>query len=657
MHRQIIVIKGEQQACQQSASELTCNLETISTRDFKTAQSYQGFLGQEFDAVIYDIHGIFDANTFGAIVGTIRGGGALVLLLPSSFANKVKSESRFLQRFYSILDNLPLTQHLIAGDSINPLPVLHPIKTRKTQDQITAIEAIIHVVKGHRRRPLLISSDRGRGKSAALGIAAAELLKSGCQHIIVCAPSKKTAEIVFKHADLESNDGLYFYAPDELLKQRPKTDLLLIDEAAAIPLKLLNQLLKHYSRIVFSTTEHGYEGCGRGFSIRFRQTLDSDTPGWKNCQLQTPIRWGINDPLEQFIFNALLLDAEPLFIEDESSATLSECEIALLDKDELLQNEAQLNNLFGLLVGAHYQTRPSDLQALLDDESFRIYVMTNKGNIIATALVAREGGLDESMAKQIYEGSRRPKGNLVAQALAANSGFANAPCLLGDRVVRIAVHPDLQCKGYGHALLQKIIKDSSADYISTSFGATTGLLMFWEKAGFTPVNLGVKRDASSGVHSVIMLYEGGGQIIGKGYELVEQSQHHFIKYFPHLLADSLKDLEPELVYSLMEVDTSIEINEADTREILAFANHQRAYESSLVAIWKLVCRYFAETNKLKVEERDILVLKVLQKNTWQEVVDKSRLGSDTVNGNILSGKKQALTLLRQAVLNLYKEIR
>ncbi|KAG1707673.1 tRNA(Met) cytidine acetyltransferase TmcA [Nymphon striatum] len=555
---------------------------------------------------------------------------------------------------------------LLAGESIEALPVFKPKKTLATKDQIKAVEAIVHVVKGHRRRPLLISSDRGRGKSAALGIAAAQLLRSGCQHIIVCAPSKKTAEMVFKHAELEANnpdihERVHFYAPDELLNRKPKTDLLLIDEAAAIPLKLLNQLLKHYSRVVFSTTEHGYEGCGRGFSIRFRQTLDNKTPGWKNCQLHTPIRWDEDDPLEQFIFNALLLDVEPnslgkMWNKDISvkpEIKLSDCEVIRLDKNDLLQNEQQLKSLFGLLVVAHYQTRPSDLQALLDDDSFSIYVTQYKESIIATALVAREGGLDESMAQQIYEGSRRPKGNLVAQVLAASSGIKNAPCLLGDRVVRIAVHPDLHRQGLGDDLLQTIIKESTADYVSTSFGATPELLKFWKQASFEVVNIGVKRDASSGVHSVTMLCAKAedAKTVNDGQALVAEAKHHFTQYFPHLLADTLQNLDPELVFDLMNTDSSINMEEADIRAVLAFSDHQRAYESSVLAIWKLVCKQLTKTtllkNELKEEERTILIRKVIQKHSWQKAVQMSQ--SDTYK---LSGKKQALALLRQATSNL-----
>lgn len=650
MHRQIITITGEQSASLTTAKRLTKNVSTVVVHSHKEAQT---FLGQEFDAVIIDLHPTFDANAFGAITGTIRGGGFLVLLVPDQLLN-----GRFLQRFYSILLNSSaLKQQIQAGETVEPLPFLENIKLTASDDQTKAVEAILHVVAGHRRRPLLITADRGRGKSAALGIAAARLLQTTCQHICICAPSKKTAEIVFQHARANHTDivdGLTFYSVDELLQEGIKTDLLLVDEAASIPLNRLNKLLTKYSRIVFATTEHGYEGSGRGFATRFRKMLDNETSNWQHCPLETPIRWEKNDPLEKFTFDALLLNAEYIHPHKYIDSPLNECNISCLDKDELIKNELKLKQLFALLVAAHYQTKPSDLHYLLDDDSVSIFVMeNNQHHIIATALVAREGELDQQIASQIYQGIRRPKGNLVAQALSSSMGIEYAPCLKGDRIVRIAVHPDYQGNGLGTALLKFITQQSTADYISSSFGATPEVLSFWKQSDFVPVNVGLKRDASSGSHSVIVLKANNKQ----GEALLEQAQQRFYQHFIHLLADSLNNLETDLSLLLLCSDPSLHISDAENKEINAFATQQRSYENSIYPIWKLVCRYLTSSQQrnkqpsqqLSKNEQTIIVLKVLQKHSWQTIT-KRMLPE-------ITGKKMAIALLRKAILSLGKCIK
>ena len=89
-----------------------------------------------------------------------------------------------------------------------------------------------------------------------LGLAAAQLLQRPGYRILLSAPSRKAADQVFVQlhrllpAAIEQGETivwnssqLAFYSPDALLEQRPEADLLLIDEAAAIPTPLLQDLL------------------------------------------------------------------------------------------------------------------------------------------------------------------------------------------------------------------------------------------------------------------------------------------------------------------------------------------------------------------------------------------------------------------------------
>ncbi len=629
--RKIILIEGEFHASLSASQQLCKNLNTLVLQEPKKAHQY---LGQEFDAVIFNAHNRFDPNAFGAVSGTIRASGYLLLLKPPQWQQNKLGKSLFLSRFDQILTQFE-HQKILAKETLTlqALPSLPAHKTTTTEDQQRAIQAIIKVVKGHRRRPLIISANRGRGKSAALGIAARQLYeqdKQACKRIIVCAPSKKTAAIIFNFAG--NNCPLEFYSPNDLQRQKPDANLVLIDEAAAIPVSILSTLVKHYSRIVFSTTQHGYEGSGRGFTLSFKKILNRVAPEWRECHLNTPIRWQDNDQLEDFIFQALLLNAEAAKINNIGSASIKTCQFQKIDKQTLIHNNTLLQETFGLLIDAHYQTKPSDFLQLLDDDAIQIYALSYKTHIIAVCLLVKEGGLDEKLADEVFSGTRRIKGHLVAQSLAANIGIAHAPCLSGQRIMRIAVHPELQGQGLGSQLLNSIIKKVNTDYFSSSFGATEALVNFWKKCHFVPVYLSMKRDTSSGKHSVIML-----NAQKKTATLMqEKACQYFAESFPHLLSDPFKTLEHSLILTLIKQQYRIQLSCNEIRILHAFAYQNRGYENSFLPIWKLVINTLNKVQLSNDEER-VLINKVLQKKSWEEIT---------------KSKNKALKLLRNAVSSL-----
>ncbi|GAA0418354.1 GNAT family N-acetyltransferase [Cocleimonas flava] len=650
--RHLLVISGELDECVAIARKLVANINAIELEDPKKANSY---LGQECDAVIFHSHHIFDPNAFGAIAGTIRCGGYLLLLKSQDTAEN----SLFLTRFDRLLEASKSTVFINAKDaSLSELqkPIAKIIGDQETNstahatvEQKQAVEEIIQVVKGHRRRPLVLSSDRGRGKSSALGITAAELINQGYEKIIVCAPSKKISAMVFQHAtrinpDAVENNAISFYSPDDLQRNKPSADLVLVDEAAAIPVRILTDLLSHYSRIVFASTQHGYEGSGRGFSINFKKVLDTQTPDWNSFHLNTPIRWNENDSLEQFTFDALLLDAEPCDLPKnfDEKLDLADCEFSNINKAEMIADDNKLKAIFGLLVGAHYQTKPSDLMHLLDDDEVTLYSVTQNNLIIAVALIIREGEIDKTLSTDIFAGKRRIQGHLVAQSLSVNAGVESAIQLSGDRISRIAVHPELQGRGIGSYLLDKLLESSTADYVSTSFGATTQLLHFWQSSGFHSAYLGMKRDASSGSHSIVMLKPKSTD----GIDLLNKAQNNFAQNFPHLLSDPLRDLEPDLAFAILS-DLSNKLSHPPTLEAFSisqlhgFANDFRGYENTLALIWELTLRKLPKNNELTANEKHTLIIKVLQKNNWKELTQR-------MAGNI-SGKKDAIKLLRASV--------
>ncbi|MBN0872337.1 tRNA(Met) cytidine acetyltransferase, partial [Pseudomonas aeruginosa] len=96
------------------------------------------------------------------------------------------------------------------------------------------------------------------------------------------------------------------------------------------------------------------------------------------------------------------------------------------------------------------------------------------GGAVAGALwLVAEGGLSRELSRAVWAGFRRPRGNLVAQSLAAHGGSPLAATLRGLRVSRIAVHPTRQREGLGRKMIADIAADAAGyDYLSVSFGYT-----------------------------------------------------------------------------------------------------------------------------------------------------------------------------------------
>ncbi|MDJ0808026.1 MAG: GNAT family N-acetyltransferase [Gammaproteobacteria bacterium] len=664
--RRMMVLSGEHVWCQSLAQALLRHLASknacwIGEGSPETCPSFTNkaalsLLGTETELIIYDTHTGFDPDAFGALCGTLVGGGLLILLTPplsawSSFADPEHTRicvagiptsavsGRFLGRLARLIQEDASIMRIEQGFSLPNPPEQISANTSnvafdeqcRTRDQATAVEAVLQVVCGHRRRPVVLISDRGRGKSSALGIAAARLIDSGKRHILVTAPRLAATQSLFEQAarhlgPVKSGKGVLhvedcsitYHAPDHLL-QRPQTaDLLLVDEAAAIPTPLLEALLTCYPRIAFATTVHGYEGTGKGFALRFRQILNRRFPQWREIRLHTPIRWAEGDPLEKWLFASLALDASPAPNERIAGAQPGTCRFEALDRRELALNERDLRDLFGLLVLAHYRTSPIDLRHVLDGPNLLVYVLRYRERILATALVALEGGFDAQTAHAIWSGVRRPRGHLLAQSLAAHVGLEAGARLRGARIMRIAVHPQVQLQGMGSRLVTEILTQTEStglDYLGTSFGATAELIRFWSKLRLLPIRIGLRRGASSGTQSVIMLHP----VSGAGEQIYQTARQRFTRALPRLLSDALHDMDPDVACSLLTHCSARDLpplDHLDWLDLSGFAFALRGYEASLPAIEELALRALIESH-LQTEHARLLLVKVMQHRDWQ----------------------------------------
>ena len=168
-----------------------------------------------------------------------------------------------------------------------------------------------------------------------------------------------------------------------------------------------------------------------------------------------------------------------------------------------------MQQVFGLLVNAHYQTRPSDLRQLLDAPAMSVHVLLQGEIIVAVALLSREGGLDKDLTAAIHAGKRRPHGHPIPQTLTFHAGIAHAAELICERIMRIAVLPTLQGRGLGRQLLQAILhyaQKQGADYMGVSYAQSNELTRFWQQAGFSLARVGHRKDTASGSQSAVQIY-------------------------------------------------------------------------------------------------------------------------------------------------------
>ncbi|MBZ9559166.1 MULTISPECIES: GNAT family N-acetyltransferase [unclassified Modicisalibacter] len=578
-------------------------------------------LGGEHDLVVIDgvsATGGFDPDAFGAVSGTVRAGGLLVLLTPRAWREGVPCPdadyarlaawphareslpARTLGRLARQLAASPLTLHWPAAAALPTLalpaaPAFAPSPVEDA-DCLTAdqAQAVRRLERLRRRRPLVISADRGRGKSAALGIAAARRLAAGESELWLTAPRSAAVEPVFARLaallpegrregqafSVDTSRGvsvLRFLAPDavEPALAGPGVDprsppTLFVDEAAAIPAPLLGRWLAAFPRLAFATTVHGYEGTGRGFAVRFRARLDRDTPDWRACSLDAPVRWAPNDPLEALTRNLLLLDAEPATDADVAAALArgDGLRYRTLDRAALAGDERRLAELFGLLVQAHYRTTPGDLRQLLDAPDVHVLTADVAGHCVGVCLAQAEGGFPRDLAEAVRLGRRRPRGHLLAQSLAAHGGWREAAEARWWRIQRIAVHPAARRRGIATRLVATLAArahDAGIDQLGVSYGAEPTLLTFWRAQGFVSLRLGLSREAASGEHALMM----GRALHAAAEARLSEWRDDFQRLLPSLLGTVLAALPPRLVTRLLD-EAPVPALDAATRERTAW---------------------------------------------------------------------------------------
>lgn len=446
-----------------------------------------------------------------------------------SLAGPVKPLAKSkLQEMESLQEQLQDLQKSLE-DADKPLPQL--VGCCKTLDQARALLKMIDVITEKGGRGLVsVTAGRGRGKSAALGLSVAAAVHFGLNNIFVTSPSPENLntffEFIFKGFDAlgyeEQSDYEIIQSTNEEFNEAivrvnvfrefrqtiqyvdpvdanklGQCELLVIDEAAAIPLPQVKALIGNYS-VFMASTINGYEGTGRSLSLKLLQQLrqQSSSAGatavksvdissemisnrsLHEVTLEESIRYGSGDSVERWMHQLLCLDATSEVFQTSTCPPPQTCQLYYVNRDVLFsghkESEDFLHQVMSLLVSSHYRNSPDDLQVLCDAPAHHLFVllppiisgMTSLPPVLAVVQVCLEGGIPKSVSDGNKSRGERPSGDLVPWALALQYLDTSLTEQVSARVIRVAAHPDYQGMGYGSRAINLVSDYYSGKHIS-----------------------------------------------------------------------------------------------------------------------------------------------------------------------------------------------
>ncbi|KAK9480498.1 GNAT acetyltransferase 2-domain-containing protein [Lipomyces japonicus] len=594
--------RGIRETNSEDPFELFVSLQNIRYVYYKETEK---ILGNTYGMCILQDFEALTPNLLARTIETVQGGGLVVILLKTMSSLKqlytmtmdiharYRTEAhddvvaRFNERF--ILSLGSCESCLVVDDELNVLPIsgaknvkaLPPpdeddesiskeaaelrdvkesladvqpagalVSVAKTVDQAKAVLTFIDVIAEKTLRSTVsLTAGRGRGKSAAMGLAVAAAVTHGYSNIFITSPSpenlKTLFEFIFKgfdalgydeHLDydiLQSTDPEFnkaiirvniFRSHRQTIQYiRPQdahtlgqAELVVIDEAAAIPLPLVRQLIGPYL-VFMASTINGYEGTGRSLSLKLIQQLreqsrgsskientsntaeivdrsgkantkSKDTPSGlgnrtlREIELNEPIRYAPGDPVEKWLNKLLCLDATiPTGVSNsipkKRFAHPNDCQLYYVNRDALFSyhpvSEAFLHRMMALYVASHYKNSPNDLQLLSDAPAHQLFVLLpptdeNDNRLpepLCVIQLALEGEISKQSIMNNLNRGKREAGDLIPWIVSQQFQDTEFASLSGARVVRIATNPEYTKMGYGSRAMQLL-----TEYYEGKFG-------------------------------------------------------------------------------------------------------------------------------------------------------------------------------------------
>ncbi|CAG2245783.1 KRE33 [Mytilus edulis] len=535
-------------------------------------------LGQTFGMCILQDFEALTPNLLARTIETVEGGGVVVILLKTMASLKqlytmsmdvharYRTEShqdvvgRFNERF--LLSLTSCKNCMVIDDQFNMLPVsshilnIQPVPAKSMEDALSPQEQELRDLKDSLQDTQPVGSIVNCCKTLdQVGTPSPENLKTVFEFVFKGFDTLEYQEhldyeiiqstnpdfnkaIVRANIFREHRQTIQYIHPSDSHKLG-QAELVCIDEAAAIPLPLVKNLLGPYL-VFMSSTINGYEGTGRSLSLKLVQQLRQQSAtfgGSSEVQkaismatksdsvssatgralheivLNDSIRYANGDPVEKWLNDLLCLDATNVSRITSGCPVPESCDLYYVNRDTLFSyhkaSEGFLHRIMALYVSSHYKITfffsplileyPNDLQLLSDAPAHHIFALLGpvdpNQSSLPEVLYMFRGDISSSTIMNSLSRGKRASGDLIPWTISQQFQDQDFAGLSGARVVRIATHPDYQSMGYGTRAMNLLQQYYKGEMISLS--ETKDI-----EDNVTPVD---EQNDLTGEHSCIML--------------------------------------------------------------------------------------------------------------------------------------------------------
>lgn len=522
-------------------------LANFSSNEIAPLENFKKFLGIEFNSIIIFFDQL-NINLLLSISETLTQSGTIFIIIKNKLNSSLQDYILYCANYFNI-SIVPKEKIITLINSLNITNTKLSNSNQLTKapfnlsnEQKLIFDFLYQSILNKNNFHTLITGVRGSGKTTLM-LKLINFLK--IQNFKINFSVLNSGEgSLFKKYQFENIPSLTY---QNFINFILSTDVLIIEEAASIPLPILSQILSVYKKVIMISTLDGYEGTNQGIihklstdfpleifslSYNFRRNYDNFQKFLENISFKANnINFSTYSSLQSSSIN---------IISNNISQNINSLTIHLSSFIEKPNNESisLLIKINKFISNNHYQSSNQDIFRLLNDPNTFVSLLLKNLNyedyslknseIISLVIFSLEAIPNKILKESIFNGSSRPKNNLLPQTLLCHSNIDFPDNSIFLRIQRIATEKSYKKQGYASKLLSNFndknlinffiqnstfSKDFSCDcsfsnhliFIGASFALSDVVYKFWIKNNFIPVSLGLKKDNASGERSLVVL--------------------------------------------------------------------------------------------------------------------------------------------------------